>query len=112
MARYTLVVLTNPVSGKEDEYNTWYDNRHLADLLAVDGFIAAQRFRLAEGDQPQDVTHRYLALYEIETDDLAKTQAALSATANTDAMVISDALNLTDPIAMYFSPITERVVAS
>jgi hypothetical protein len=112
VAHYTLLVLTNPVSGREDEYNNWYDNQHLSDLLAVDGFVAAQRFRLAETDPPQQFAHRYLAIYEIETDDLAKTQAALAAAANTDAMIISDALDLSDPTTMFFSRITDRVVAS
>jgi len=112
VARYTFLVLTNAVNGKEDEFNTWYDSQHLKDLLAVDGFVAAQRFRMADTDPPQEFTHRYMALYEIETDDLAKAQAALAATANTDAMVISDALDVTDPIAVYYSPITDRRVAS
>jgi len=112
VAHYTLLVLTNPVSGREDEYNDWYNNQHLSDLLAVEGFVAAQRFRLADTDPPQEFGHRYLALYEIETDDLAKTQAALMAAANTDAMVVSEALDLSDPVTLFFSRITERVVAS
>jgi hypothetical protein len=112
MERYTFLVLTNAVEGTDDEFNDWYNNQHLKDLLAIDGFVAAQRFRLADTEQPQECTHRYMALYEIETDDLAKTQAALASTANTDAMIISETLSSTDPIAMYFAPITNRVVTN
>ena len=36
MAKLWLVVLTNPVEGREDEYNEWYSGRHLEDVLAVD----------------------------------------------------------------------------
>ena len=31
--------------------------------------------------------------------------------ANTDAMIISDALDVSDPITLFFSRITDRVVA-
>jgi hypothetical protein len=26
----TMIVFTSPVEGREDEYNDWYDNTHLA----------------------------------------------------------------------------------
>ena len=35
---------TNPTSGKEDEYNTWYDEHHLKDVINVPGFVSARRF--------------------------------------------------------------------
>ena len=44
MAKYTFVVLTNPTSGKEAEYNKWYNDQHIPDVLNVPGFVAAQRF--------------------------------------------------------------------
>ena len=74
MPKYTFMVLTNPVEGQEDTYNDWYTNRHLADVLNVPGFVSAQRFKLADaqrGGSPQP--WRYLALYQIDTDDLKKT---------------------------------------
>src|SRR5450756_1907603 len=70
MAKYRLVVLTEPVEGREAEYNTWYNEKHLQDVVAVPGFGAAQRFRLKEicgGEFKQ----RYLAIYDIEADDYA-----------------------------------------
>jgi len=45
MAKYTFVVLTNPTSSKEAEYNEWYNKQHIPDVLNVPGFVAAQRFR-------------------------------------------------------------------
>lgn len=111
MGRYTFVVLTNAVEGQEDEYNDWYNNRHLPDVLACEGFVAAQRFRLTEMDPEQEFPHRYLALYEVETDDLAKANLALTEAANQGAMFISPALNMEDATAKYFTPITERVTA-
>ena len=93
MPKYTFMVLTNPVEGQEDTYNDWYTNRHLADVLNVPGFVSAQRFKLADaqrGGSPQP--WRYLALYQIDTDDLKKTLAILSERSGTEAMVLSDAM--------------------
>jgi hypothetical protein len=111
MTRHVFVVLTNAVAGQEDEYNDWYNNRHLPDVLACNGFVAAQRFKLTEMDPGQEFSHRYLALYEVETDDLAKTNQALTEAASDGAMFISPALNMDDAVAKYFTPITERVTA-
>lgn len=111
MGRYTFVVLTNAVEGLDEEYNDWYNNRHLPDVLACNGFVAAQRYRLAEMEPQQEFSHRYLALYELETDDLVKANQALTEAANDGAMFISPALNMDDALAKYFTPITERVTA-
>jgi len=70
MGRYVFAVHSNPVEGREQEYNDWYSNRHLDDLLACPGVIAARRLTLADlqvRDGPQPF--KYLALYEIEADD-------------------------------------------
>ena len=53
MPRYNLIVLTNPVDGREDEYNDWYTNVHLDDVLKVPGVVAAQRFRRSNHQRDQ-----------------------------------------------------------
>ena len=108
MAHYTYVVLTNPVSGREAEYNDWYDNQHLADVLNAPGFVAARRFRIA--DRNDNAPHRYLALYEIESDDVQRTLAGLFARAGTPDMVLSDAMDQ-NYSAVVYEAITERRVA-
>ena len=71
MARHVLAVLSNPTDGNDDEYNAWYDDTHLADVLTVPGFVAARRFALAAPVPGQDgPAQRYLAIYEVESDDL------------------------------------------
>lgn len=95
MGRYLFVVETQPVAGQEDAYNDWYTNRHLADVVALPGFVSAQRFALVPhpNTRPADPAFRYLALYDIETDDLAEPFDALAAAVRTDRMPISDALD-------------------
>jgi len=72
MARFSFVVYSNPMKGREQEYNDWYSNQHLKDLLAIPGVISARRFKLS-GTQIRDVaqTYQYLAIYDIEADDVA-----------------------------------------
>jgi len=83
--RYTFVVMTSPVSPERDEeFNQWYDDVHLKDVLMVPGIVSARRLKLS-GDQivegaavrlsAEDAAsavaqgYPYLALYEIESDD-------------------------------------------
>jgi hypothetical protein len=109
MAKHVFVVFTNPVEGKDATYNDWYDNRHLPDVLDVPGFVSAQRFRLSDTQRAAGpFPWHYLALYEIETDDLKQTLAALGARSGTSAMVMSDAL-AEQRLAWVFDPVTPLV---
>lgn len=113
MAKYTFVVLSNPTTpGQEAEYNEWYNKIHIPDVLNVPGFVAAQRFTLADaqlGDGPR--AHRYLALYEIETDDTKATLNELQKRVGTADMVISDGIDMKGISVGLFKPVAERVLA-
>ena len=75
-------------------------------MLKLDGFVAAQRFEL-KGLAGEDTSHRYLALYEIETDDIDATVEGLTKGAGN--MELSTAL--ADPSALVATPISDRVKA-
>ena len=111
MAKHVFVVLTNATPGKEEAFNDWYTNQHIPDVLAIPGVVAAQRFTLS-ADQRAAPPHpyKYLALYEIETDDLKAVLATLNERAGTSAMVISDAIDQ-QRLAWIYTPITQRVAA-
>jgi hypothetical protein len=68
--RQMYFVFGNARPGMEAEYNEWYDNVHLPQVLAMPGVISAQRFDLLtpESASAFPVTHRYLAVYEFEGD--------------------------------------------
>ena len=75
MARAILLVYSNCAVDKEQEFNLWYDTVHVPDMLAIDGFIAAQRFKLS-GPGPQAINRageptvaQYLVMYEMDIDD-------------------------------------------
>src|SRR3546814_9234869 len=69
MKEYVYVVLSNPVTGREDEYNRWYSERHLADVMAVPGFVSARRYRIADPKAEVAPEQSYMALYNMRTDD-------------------------------------------
>jgi hypothetical protein len=69
MRTFTFVALTNAVPGREQEFNDWYDNQHVKDVLAIPGFVAAQRFERVGGAVRAVSPYRYLATYEVVTDD-------------------------------------------
>ena len=57
-----------PIEGMEIEYNKWYDEVHFHDVLNVPEIKTAQRFK--PFPQSNIVKSTYLAIYEIETDDI------------------------------------------
>ena len=107
MGQYLFVVHSEPVRGREDEYNDWYENIHLDEVLAVPGFVAAQRFKL-EGEPFQGPTppHRYLCLYEMETDDPDGVMKNLAVAA--EKMNVSSALDRASSIGIVYRAIGSR----
>lgn len=93
MAAYKLVVTSNAVEGREDEYNDWYDNQHVPDVLNVPGFHGAQRLVIENPLSDAPPPFKYMAIYEFETDDLKKTFAYFLSVTNTDKMPISAAMD-------------------
>lgn len=111
MTTSLLVVLTEPVDGRADEYNDWYSGRHLTDVLAAAGFSAAQRFQFVESKLSRRPAARYLAIYEVDAAQREKAEQLLLDSAGTEAMPISDAM-APRPITWWFESITDRVTPS
>ena len=82
MEKWILVVRSNCanlVEGYElephEKFNEWYDNFHVPDVLKTPGFVSARRF--VNPDISTRESGKYLAIYEIETEDIGKTLRAL-----------------------------------
>lgn len=61
--REILIALVNAVKGKEAEFNEWYSKTHIPEVVALPGFVSAQRYEIA-GAAP--TPYRYATVYEIE----------------------------------------------
>jgi hypothetical protein len=68
---YIQVVFTAMVEGKEREFNQFYDNHHAPELAAIPGFVSSQRMILARPSNASIPATKYLALFRVETSDLA-----------------------------------------
>ena len=62
----------NVEPGAEDDFNAWYDEEHIPALSQVPGTLAARRYRI--GDDP-GATHRYVAIYHLESPEVATSDA-------------------------------------
>ena len=111
MAHFRLLAFNNPVPGREDEYNTWYTNQHLPDVLRTPGFKRAQRFRLTptqKAGTPQ--TYQYMAMYECEAEHPQQLLDALAARVGTPDCPVSSALS-NERVLWIVEPITDVVQA-
>jgi hypothetical protein len=99
------MVLTNAAAGTDEEFNRWYNGQHIDDLLRVPGVLSAQRFKttsrqmvnvngaLAMVDRTdQNAPHQYMAIYNIESDDIEATLMDILNRAGTPDMIISETL--------------------
>lgn len=84
------VVRLDAVPGREAELDRWYEAVHLPEVLAIEGFRSAQRFRLAEAQMTPGPAHGWLTLYEIDEDDVAGTLDRLRAATH---LLMTDALD-------------------
>ena len=64
-----LVNAMNVDPAHDAEFNEWYDHEHIPALSKVPGTICARRFKDMTG------SHRYLALYHLESPDVASSAA-------------------------------------
>lgn len=87
MPRSIYLAFSNPVPGREDEFNDWFDNRHIPDWMQIEGLVSLQRFRRtveqrSEGPHPWE----YLIVYECEAADRVKVIEQLSRVSGTAIM--------------------------
>jgi hypothetical protein len=65
MPRGIIYLETMPVSpDREWDYHKWYNDVHLAEIVSVDGIVSARRFAPTDGKGP------FIAIYELDCDDL------------------------------------------
>ena len=69
-----LLVAIDVDAQHEAELNRWYDDEHIAERMAIPGFLRARRFVALEGGP------KYLALYDLESPEVLESTAYRHAT--------------------------------
>jgi hypothetical protein len=99
------IVFSNPFEGKDDEFNEWYDNVHLPQVLAMPGVISAQRYDLRPLAREDWVGpgFRYMAIYEIDGDP-DEVLAATSKAVHAGEIVMSDTFDARNSRLSFWAP--------
>ncbi len=63
-----LLVLMQPPSALEEEFNAWYDTEHIPERVAVRGFLSGIRYVCVSG------APKYLAMYDMENAGVVDTE--------------------------------------
>ena len=63
----------NVVPEAEADFNAWYDEEHIPRLSRVPGCLSARRFRIVSA--VSEGSHRYLALYHLESPEVCASKA-------------------------------------
>jgi len=110
MRRFKMLVFSEPFEGQDDAYNEWYTGRHLSDICALEGFASAQRFTLHSVSMGKTL-NRYLAIYDVETDDPDWVIENMFANRDTPAMPMDPAFNIDPTTVMLYEELTDVVSA-
>jgi hypothetical protein len=84
-----ILAVTNAVAGREAEFNKWYDEVHVKDLVAVPGIGAAQRYRVVAPNGMPAPPYEYLTIYRA---DVSPDAIFANLAATRDTRAISDSL--------------------
>ncbi len=88
--RHLVLILTEPTPGNEAEFNRYYEDVHLDEVLETTNMTRAQRFKLV-GQAGEPCPLPYLAVYETNADSADDVLDNLAATRRDRQQ--SDALN-------------------
>jgi hypothetical protein len=69
-----LLAIMEPDQSQEEEFNDWYDLEHIPQMSGVEGILTATRWVAVEG------WPRYLAVYDLETVEVLKSDSYRGAT--------------------------------
>jgi hypothetical protein len=81
--KHLILAMTNPIDGREDEYNQWYDSVAVPTYKSLPGLVPLGRFKAVDVEPlfPFEMANdfKYLSLYYFEAEDAARFMADLKA---------------------------------
>jgi hypothetical protein len=93
-----MLVQSRPADPKrEDEFNDWYANTHIPEVCAVPGIVAARRYKVHDPGPDGEAAAVYIAVYELDSDDLEAPMRELAARSSDGRVRMSELLQM-DPL--------------
>jgi hypothetical protein len=106
-----LLALSNPIAGREADFEAWYDDQHVPDVLRVEGFVGAQRFAIDPTGRRGPPPWSRLCTYAAKRQPPLALLKDIGARAGTDEMPITDALDRASGFTGLFAALTPRLKA-
>ena len=103
------MVRSNAKAGQEEAFNQWYTDVHLPEVLSIEGFQSAQRFALHQAQVQPEQPHGHLAVYAIDSTNVAATLARLG---EATWLTMTDAIDPASVQISVFSALTQTLSAS
>lgn len=111
MARAQLIAYTSPSSPEQEEaFNKWYEQVHIPQVVErIPGVVGGHRLRLATAQiAPASglPSRRYMAVYELDTDDLQALANRLAEALGDGTLDLTDAIDMTEfaPVMHFYEP--------
>ena len=114
MARGVLLVQSDPRSGREGDFDQFYDRVHIPEILETPGFRRGRRLRAVRSDRlphrPEGEWRSNLAIYDVVSDDLIGAYAGLIDRMTQGSLTSSDVFSDVNPYrAQLFEEVFEAV---
>jgi hypothetical protein len=111
MAKSMFMAWASPADDASDsEFNAWYDGTHVPQMrAAIPAITAVRRYRVADVPGVGAASaHRYVAVYEMDTDDVAGAMAALGAASADGRIEMTATMDVTanPPVLQWYQAIT------
>jgi len=114
--KHLYLVFNNPNPGQEGEFDEWYDNTHIPEVMAVDGrqIVSAQRYkyRQLQREAGQPVAQAYLTVYELEGDPDEYMTKIGAAVASGEVQMDGAPFDRYSVNMSFWEPVTEKVEKS
>jgi len=110
MDSHVMLVFSNPIEGREEEFNAWYEGTHIPEVLGTPGVVAARRYQAAQLDAPgfPAPPQKYLAVYELSGDP-AKVLAAMNERGQSGEISRGEATDRESVSMFIYSARTDRI---
>jgi hypothetical protein len=105
-----LVVFSNAVEGQDEEFNRWYTEVHVPDVIKLGGATVGRRYRSAGVALMPGIPQPggYAAIYEVESDTIEQIEAVaatLQGSLSTGEADISPTMDLPSVQAAWLLPV-------
>ncbi|TVV76648.1 hypothetical protein [Sphingomonas solaris] len=98
---HKMMVLAKAASGRTEELARWYDEQHMKDLLAVPGFVSAERHNVIPVKRADGIPEwDFMLVYEIAGDDPFTVLRTMGGLMGTEKMPVSDALESSQTLSL------------